>query len=399
MLPNKPLRILLLQAESRYWAAARSYPYYLNFAFEESLRAAGVEVLMVTSPWFAQLPNLCAGQSFDQVWLNDLSHFADYEISLDGVANLAPIRIGFVTESFAYHPEEYAAFPWLWKRQARIDAQFAPVTHVVAVDEVDVIGLQKQFKVPTMWLPCSMPKRFIQQAPPPSQTIAFFSGSLYGERARWLETPQLTGLLARHQAVAEDRWYGLWFDMLLGHRSVLKYPVQQQHISVASLYPLYLGLLRRIRRSAFRMWQQTVLQQGAAVVNLPHLVKGYSGRVIEGMAAGRPVISWRIPDRPRNTALFEDGKEILLYETPEELASQIERVLADPVFAQQIVENARRKIKAHHTTEQRVRQILDWVAGGNAPTYGIPEGDVIRRDVLRGDVLRGDVAHARAQTG
>lgn len=368
----KPYRILLLQAENYRWAAARSYPYYLNVAFEEALQAAHVEVLMVTSPWFARLPALCAGRTFDQVWLNDLSHFADYAIAVENVAGLAPVRIGFVTESVGYTPEEYAEHPWLWERQARLEAQFAGLTHLVAVDEQDVIDLQKRWRVPTMWLPCSMPERFIQQAPPPRQNIAFFSGTVYGERAKWLEMPRLNGLLARHQAVVADQFYEFFYNTLPGHRSIFKYWVKQRLLPVTTLYPLYLCLLRHLRRSAFHMWQQTVLQQGAAVVNLPHLVKGYSGRVIEGMAAGRPVISWRIPNRPRNTAMFEDGKEILLYETAEELAAHIERVLAEPKFAQQIAENARRKVKAFHTTEQRVQQILNWVAGGQAPTYGLP---------------------------
>ena len=367
----KPLQILLLQAENPRWAMARSYPYYLNFGFEEALRAAGAEVLMITSPWFARLEEICAGRTFDQVWLNDLSHFADFELCLDVASRLAPIRVGFVTESFEYHPEEYAAVPWLQVRRSRMDAQFEPVTHLVAVDEADVVGLPARYNRPAMWLPCSMPERFIQQAPPPKQKIAFFSGSLYGDRAKWLATPRLAGLLARHQAVTADHGYRLFFDVLPGHRSIFKLWVKQRFIPVTRLYPLYLFLLRHLRRSAFFMWQGRVLQQGAAVVNLPHLVKGYSGRVIEGIAAGRPVISWRIPDRPLNTALFADGKEILLYETPEELAAQIERVLADPRFAQQLAANAQQKVKAYHTTEQRVQQILHWVAGGGAPTYGI----------------------------
>lgn len=382
---HKPPRILLLQAEHPHWAQARSYPYYLNFGFEEALRASGAEVLMVTSPWFAHLPALSAGRTFDQVWLNDLSHFADYEITVDAIADLAPVRIGFVTESVEYTPEEYALFPWLSERRMRLDAQFAGLTHLVAVDEQDVVDLQPRWGVPTMWLPCSMPERFIQQAPP-RQNIAFFSGTLYGTRAQWLETPRLAGLLTRQQALAADRCYGFFFDKLPGHHSIFTYWARGRLLPVTTLYPLYLSLLRRLRRSAFRMWQQSVLQQGAAVVNLPHLVKGYSGRVIEGMAAGRPVISWRIPQRPRNTALFADGKEILLYETPEELAAHIERVLAAPKFAQQIAENARRKVKAFHTSEQRVQQILNWVASGQAPTYGLACDDALRPTADRGDL-------------
>ena len=192
----------------------------------------------------------------------------------------------------------------------------------------------------------------------------------------------MQSLLARQQAVRADRRYEMIFNRLPGHclgaRRLLSWP----RFLAAPLHLLYLDLLHRLRHSAFLLWQRQVLQQGAAVVNLPHLVKGYSGRVIEGMAAGRPVISWRIPGRPRNTALFADGREILLYETPEELAGHIERVLADSAFAQYVAESARCKVRAFHTTEHRVRQLLDWVAGGDAPTYGVLEAGIPEDRIL-----------------
>src|SRR5438046_10747990 len=124
----------------------------------------------------------------------------------------------------------------------------------------------------------------------------------------------------------------------------------------------YLARLRHIRECCFASWLKA-LQTGQAVVNLPHLVKAYSGRVVEGMAAGRPVLSWEIPERPRNRALFEDGKEILLFPNndPHRLAGELERVFQDRNLAQRLVTNARKKLRKFHTSELRVRQILDWV--------------------------------------
>ena len=87
------------------------------------------------------------------------------------------------------------------------------------------------------------------------------------------------------------------------------------------------------------------------------------------MASGRPVISWEIPNRPQNTALFEDEHEILLYSTPEQLANQIERILSEPAFGEQIAQNARRKVMHLHTTEKRVQQILHWVETDEAQDY------------------------------
>jgi len=371
-LQTKAPRILLILGENSHWRHARSWPYNLHLGLEEALRATGAEVVTIIATWLPHWSKLCPAQRFDQVWVVDLVHFCHIDHSLAPIVDLAPVRVGLVTESIQYHPEEYAAFPWLQERRDRIDGQFQFVTHVAAVDEQDVVNIRNCFQLPTIWNPCSAPSKLIaDQPPPPRQNSAFFGGSLYGERARWLEEPRLRGLLARHPSPPVEYFYELGFNSLPGHQYGLRRLVQQSHYPARLVYPIYLALLRRIRRAGFRMWQQRVLQQGIAVVNLPHLVKGYSGRVIEGMAAGRPVISWKIPNRPGNAALFADGKEILLYSTPAQLAGHIEHLLADRSFGQEIAANARRKVKAWHTTEKRVQQLLEWVATGEAPTLGI----------------------------
>lgn len=365
-----PLRILIIQFECSSWDKGTSYPYCLNFALEESLRANGAEVFLLKTPWLRQLPKLVAGKIFDQVWLNDLSHFADIDLDLSFIRDLAPTRVGFITESVEYSSQDYATFPWLPYRRSRLDKQFQFLTHLLAVDEFDVANLKARFGLPTLWIPCSIPERWIcHQVSPPQQHKAFFSGSLYGERESWLQDPRLSRMLKRNQLINADRICSFFFNRLPGHKFGL--PVSSSIFPASMIYPLYLNALRCIRASAFLAWQKNVLQQGVAVVNLPHLVKGYSSRVIEGIAAGRPVISWKIPDRPLNTALFEDGKEILLYSTPEELADHIEKILSEPDFARQIAENATYKVKQWHTSETRVEQILNWLDNNDAPTYGI----------------------------
>jgi glycosyltransferase involved in cell wall biosynthesis len=113
------------------------------------------------------------------------------------------------------------------------------------------------------------------------------------------------------------------------------------------------------------------MQRGSAVVNLPANVKAYAGRVVEAMAAGRPVISWEVPHRPRTRALFEDGEEILLYprSEPAQLADHIRRILSEPEFSARVVENARRKVRQFHTVEHRVGQFLEWISTGTEPVY------------------------------
>ena len=96
------------------------------------------------------------------------------------------------------------------------------------------------------------------------------------------------------------------------------------------------------------------------MINFPSFGKIYTGRVYEGMAAGRPVITVKLEDRPLLESLFEDGKDILLYpkDTPSRLAEQIKRILREPEFGQRIAMNARDKLLRFHTTEKRVCQIL-----------------------------------------
>jgi tetratricopeptide (TPR) repeat protein len=109
-------------------------------------------------------------------------------------------------------------------------------------------------------------------------------------------------------------------------------------------------------------------------VNLPSIFKCYAGRVVESMAAGRPVISWD-PPRARTRALFAPGQEIELFDREDArgLAQAILRLQENPEAAQQMAESARAKVLRHHTAEVRMRQVLDWLARGDEPDYG--EGD------------------------
>src|SRR5262249_13529020 len=153
------------------------------------------------------------------------------------------------------------------------------------------------------------------------------------------------------------------------HLRVL-WPIRAAFAPSEKVLASYLSRLRALRRRCFERWMQT-LQTGRAVVNLPHFVKTYAGRVVEGMAAGRPVISWEIPDRPRNRALFENGSEVLLFakDDPSQLVDQIRRVLNDDTLSRKLIVNARRKLRRFHTLEFRVQQILEWLDHDRTPCY------------------------------
>jgi glycosyltransferase involved in cell wall biosynthesis len=218
-----------------------------------------------------------------------------------------------------------------------------------------------------MWWPQAVPKRFIRRLHGPPGHRALFAGTPYGQRKTLLADPALAGIVALLKSPEEQSIYPLVFDGL--HTATFQF-VSQGRRGVHSALALYLDTLRRVRQACFGLFLDG-LAAGCAVLNLPHLVKTYAGRVVEGMAAGRPVISWEIPDRPANRALFEDGREIFLFDPtqPRQIAEHIRRVIVERGLADRVVENARRKVEAFHTIEHRVQQILDWSTTGRAPTF------------------------------
>ena len=359
------LRVLLIELEFTTWRTARHWSYASQLGIEEGLRANGVEYFTITTPWLSQAQKICIGKHFDQVWI-EIVHYDYNKAFLEWVAGLAPVRIGLMAESLEYYPEEYAVFPILKERRNKVEGRFKYITHVVAGDEKDVDNINRRGQVPAFWWPQAVPERFIcKQATMGLNRYAVFSGALYGERSSWIECPDLKGLLVHLPSSEHASVYPVLFDKLHGAiRRFLRSGLPGQN----SVLPVYLYFLRCIRRRCFALWLEE-MRTGCAVVNLPHYVKSYPGRVVEAMAGGQPVISWEISNRPRTKALFEDGVEILLYSNPTELAAQIQRVLSNPDFGQRIAENARRKLMCFHTIEKRVQQILNWVEAGELPTY------------------------------
>ena len=368
---KKP-KILLVQCEMHSWKAGRAWSYNLHIGWEEGFQENKVDFFTLTTPWIHQAKRILAGEKFDQVWINDLvlsSARDGGKITKDQLAflaNLAPIRVGLLTETiFDYSLEEMNELPDMQRTLSEVEKCLPYLTHVLAFDEADVSILQQRYKLPVLWSPSPVVGSLIYMNPPvPISNYALFSGSVYHGRKDWFENVQLQNYLRRMPSPDEGQSYPKTFNRLHGK---LVLPFMRIAVSTP-FYDDYIKKIRRIRRKSYELWLEG-LQFGIGVVNLPHFVKTYTPRVIEGMAAGRPVLSWEIPDRPRNKSIFENGKEILLFNTPEELAMQVERLQKNPPFAKSIVQNAIQKILAFHTTGKRVEQILNWLETGEKPTY------------------------------
>jgi glycosyltransferase involved in cell wall biosynthesis len=370
-------RILFIFLEFPNWRLGRSLAYPTQMGVEHALRQSGAEVLSVPSMfrmdnnargnWLSRLQAMVGQRKYDQVWI-EVVH-ADYDAQfLSWVATLAPVRLGLVMESLQYEPYVYDLQPELRARKDRVVQRLAYMTHALVADELDADDLNRDGSVEAMWWPQTVPRASVQSAPPASGDFAVFYGALYGKRQGWLAHPALAGLLVQPGPSLE---YQTEFPALFDRLQQMTIQALEQGLPAAPIMlESYLDLLRSVRETIFALWLRS-LQQGVAVVNLPSFFQGFPGRVYEGMAAGRPVISCTVPGRPRTNALFVDEQDILLYDpdSPEHLAHQIRRIQKDPALAARLVGHASHKMRTLHTAERRVAQILRWLETGVEPDF------------------------------
>ncbi|MCS6329547.1 MAG: glycosyltransferase [Nitrospira sp.] len=374
---DKP-RALLIQLDFQTWATAKPWTYSAAFGVQEGLSANGIECVTVpaiaenpcSSPasWVYHAKQALAGQRFDQVWLWLIHTPLDARI-MEWVAELAPVRVGVLMESLHYDAEDYAWAPQLKSRPAQLDAQLPYLTHVLAPDELDAAELAAR-GIKVLWWPPMVPDRFISgPVQSPTHAQAVFHGTPYGRRQHWVENPALEDRLHCAKAEQPQTRNQQLFDQL---QQVAAQYLAEGHTVTEAAIREYAQSLRTIRLAEFTEWMAQ-LARWPAIVNLPSLAKFYGGRVMEAMAAGRPVISWQIPDHPKNLGLFEPERDILLFpgDQPEVLARQIDRVLQDPAFAGCLAQRAQEKVRRYHTAERRLRDTLAWIGNGQQPDYGL----------------------------
>lgn len=377
--PGAKPRALLIQLDFQTWATARPWTYSAAFGVQEGLTANGVECVTVpaiaenpcSSPasWVYHAKQALAGQRFDQVWLW-LIHTPLDQAVMEWVAELAPVRVGVLMESLHYDAEDYAWAPQLKLRSAQLAAQLPYLTHVLAPDEQDAADLNARGAAHALWWPPMVPERFIlSPSGRPTEPQAVFHGTPYGRRQDWVGSQSLATRLHCAKASQPPTKNQQLFDQL--QQMAAQY-LAEGHVVTDAAIREYAKSLQQIRLAEFMEWMAH-LTQWPAIVNLPSLAKFYGGRVIEAMAAGRPVISWNIPGHPKNLSLFEPEKNILLFpqDEPEALAGQIDRVLHDPAFAASLAQRAQAKIKRYHTAERRLQGTLEWIRTGQAPDYGL----------------------------
>jgi hypothetical protein len=361
-------RILFVMLEFPRWSDASRWGYHANIGMEPGFKANNIDytILPATHRYGGHIPfwvdhahKLLHGQRFDQVWF-EVVHSAIDDRTLDFIASLAPVRLGFSFESLELLPVEWENNPKASQiREETLKKRLAITTHLLTSDETDAVRLVNQpYQVRPMPPGFVMPKAFITECPPPPQVpFGLFYGTLYGERERWVNLPELSTLLRYVNASPETHTeYPSTFDKLNEYAAALFAADQATSENLNS----YIAANRQIRLECFKLWLAG-LQLGAAVVNLPQWGRAYASRVVEGMAAGRPVITPQMDNRPLAKAAFEDGKEILLYRTPDELAQHLQRVIHDRDYATGVAKAAQEKLKQTHCMETYFSELLRWI--------------------------------------
>jgi len=376
------LRILLVMLEFPLWLRARHWSFVGNFAIVEALRAQGVECVCLPAyhgmdsndkkSWLAHARELLSGQTFDQVWLWLVHNEYDPEL-LEFFKTLAPVRVGWLGENLLYTPEQHAMLPELHERLEAFMLQARALTHVlVAADEAEAAYIGDTCGLPAIWWPTAVPLRHVfRQKQAAFFNQAIFCGFPYGDRKRFLQDEEVMRVLMTI-APPENAFNlpDVFNDLCAESMKALE---NNEGVDMASLAE-FTGKLHAVRKEIFTVWQMG-LARYALTVNLPSYGKCYTSRVAETMAAGRAVCAWRVPDRPRNEALFRDGEDIFLYDgdDPGGFAELVKRILNDNELLARVEANARATMLAYHTMEIRVRQVLDWIESGLEPAYSDEE--------------------------
>lgn len=374
---RQPLRILYITLDFPRWSAAKGWTYPSNLGIEEGFAAHGVEYMTIPmifgisadlpASWLYHAKRLCAGKQFDQVWI-ELVHSDPGDEVLEWLVSIAPVRLALLPESLSYDREDYLLYPELFKRRLEVEERLRYMTHAVTVDEKDAEDLNRRGIVKALWRPETVPAWCIAEQPNSMpRDKAVFYGTLYGPRKRWLMHPALTDLFEVRPSAEAGTNIPHAFTTV--GSAALK-ALNRGLVPDKQFLDAYLDCLRGIRRSAFANWIN-LASRSPLVVNLPSTTKAQSGRVVEAMAAGCPVMTWELPDRPRANALFRDGEEWLLFprDNPDALADKIRYLARNPEAAREMAANALHVVKKCHTVEVRVGQILNWIESGREPDY------------------------------
>jgi len=343
--------ILYLPLEFGRWYSAKKLAYPVGVGMIDGFEGNKIQHLTIPlmyhdDIWLKHIKEIVGDRKFDQVWL-EVVHSVIPEGILEWLSSLAPIRVGFVIESLSIAPEEFTDNPI--GTQRRIDNLNQKLPYLTDIVVYDIRDLHN-FHIPTMLGNMSVPERLVK-TPNSTADKAIFYGTAYGVRGEWLRS--LKSRLIINPPSAEDagnfpRIFEQLFAFVNGYT-----PVDYSYFFRNWYY---------VRQSVYSIWINHLhTLPGCAMISLPHRTQVLSGRVIESMAAGKPVVSQLLNTEMDD--LFEDGKEILYYKDMFGLLNCLDRLQSDSDLRFYLAEAARVKVLENHTTEVQVKKIIEFVGG------------------------------------
>lgn len=381
------MKILCVLLEFPNWTMARSWSYTTSYAVLDGLENIGHDVTLLpslygTAPseptsWMTHADSLFKNEKFDLAWVWITHNFYPPEFWA-WLESRAPIRIGMVMESMTATCEEIEQLPHLSERKALVMRDLKNCTHAVLCDEFDTQAVEAELKIPAAWFPSIVPEAHIRPLDPPNKTQATFIGSAnYTIRRSLLQHPILEKLIAKPKMPEQETALPASFDALQAAISSLMANSPPTHAD----WKNYCDNLRKIRRNLFELTLDAH-RTGGVSVNLPSYFKSYPGRVVEAIAAGVPIISCEIEDRPRCTKLFAEHQDILFFNKndPLSLAECVKELISDRDHASRQTSSARIKLYAMHTAEYRMAQFMRWIFEGITPNYETPPGPIASID-------------------
>lgn len=341
------MKILYLPLEFDKWFSAKKLSYSVSVGMVEGFESEHIDHLTIPlmyhrDIWLKQIRSIIGDDKFDQIWI-EVVHSTVPPDLLKWVASLAPIRLGIVIESLTIAPNEFEDNPLGSSRRISNFEQKLPfLTHAVVSDSRDLGVLN----LPTQMYSIAIPERLVL-TPNATSGRGIFFGTAYGDRQEWL--PQLKNHLTVNPKSPEDgSRFPLLFEQLMADA-----------LCMQVAHPTFFKNWYSIRRSLYSLWISHLHSlPGCCVVNLPHRTSVASGRIIEGMAAGKPVLSPKL--HTDNDDLFVDGHNILYYEDIDELKSKISELQYNTILRNSIAENARQNILENYTIESQVKRILEF---------------------------------------
>lgn len=352
------MNILYICLDFWTWAFGRSHSYLAGIGPVHGLHENGANIDLVIIPangvphiWLDAITKYYSNRHYDQVWA-EVVHNPLGDGFLEWLESLAPVRVGIVGESLEMFPESDA---WLSNRKQMVTSRLSHFTHALTGDEADVSLLENNLGIKAKWLPVCVPDIYLTDPSGNPDAPAIFYGSIYGIRQTISDHPTVKPLLTVLPTIEAGSDQESRFE--LANAGAALY---------TSLIPgmlcYHADYIARLRQEIFQLLINRLRGMGCASVNLPTIARGYGGRVAESMAAGLPVISWNILERPRTAEMFKDGYDILLFDkdSPETLAEAIKKA-KDPEVSRYLSSNAIATLRERYTTKIVYNNILTWI--------------------------------------